>query len=82
MTTRETLVYASAILESILEGDPAGRGVPEGTLYAVLMGQLDLESFGNVIAVLERTGLVSRAGYRLTATAKARAALEPKPVTD
>ena len=75
MTTRETLVYASATLESILVGDPAGRGVPEGTLYAVLVGRVDLDSFGAIMSVLERVGLVARENHRVTATAKARAAI-------
>ena len=75
MTNGEMFVYAAAILESLLEEDPADHGVSEGTLYSVLMGQLDLESFGAIMSVLERAGLVARENHRVTATAKARAAI-------
>lgn len=40
--------------------------VPNGHLYANLMGSMSLESYSKVIDLLKRTGLVSESNHLLT----------------
>lgn len=42
--------------------------LPSGTLYAMLMGCMDLRSYNNVIGILKRTGLVQERSFLLTWT--------------
>lgn len=42
------------------------KQIPSGTIYAQVMGTLDLRTYNNIIAVLMRTGLVKERNYLLT----------------
>lgn len=41
------------------------KEVPSGVLYSSVMGQLSLESYGKVIDVLKKTGLVTEENHLL-----------------
>ena len=56
----------TAILEVIKEAGP--HGIPEGHLYAALMGYISLETFQSVVNFLIATRRVKRSGYVLTAS--------------
>ena len=41
------------------------KGVPEGHLYAVVMGKMDLETFQSIIDILTKSGRITRANHLL-----------------
>lgn len=53
---KSALQVTFAVAESIRE---AGS-IPEGTIYAALMGRVTLEGFDACLRTLERTGLIRR----------------------
>lgn len=55
------LLAALTIAEAIRE---AGR-IPSGTLYAVLMGKIDLEGYGRIIRSLQNAGLIKVVAHEL-----------------
>ena len=44
------------------------KQIPSGTLYAMVMGAMDLQTYNNVLGILKRTKLVTERGYLLTWT--------------
>ena len=72
--------YAIAILQALNEL-PAGRAVPEGFLYAALMGVLDLDTYYRIVGHLRAAGWVENSGAHLIRlSAKGRELLAEKEV--
>ena len=68
---------AEAIVEALVE-KREGTGFPSGHMYAELMRVATLSEYQNILAGLERVGLVNVSGHYVTATPKARAMLAQK----
>jgi hypothetical protein len=59
--TKSALKMILAVSETIRE---AGR-IPSGTLYAVLMGKVDMAGYTKMIDILKRAGLVEEKFHEL-----------------
>ena len=65
---RAAVMLCEAFLEAIKTAGP--NGIPEGTLYAMVMGQgVSLGTFERIVGILIEAGKVSKRGHVLTATA-------------
>lgn len=62
---------ALSIIETLSERED-GAGLPEGHMFAALMGLVGLSEFRGILAGLERVGLVGVSHNYVTATSKAR----------
>lgn len=62
------LLYISAIKEAIEATGP--EGIPEGVLFANLMGSLSLASFESMIRILVESKTVTNHGHLLVAAKK------------
>jgi hypothetical protein len=57
------IAIAGMIVDSIRKGDPQGRGIPGGTLYAALMAHgCSLEVFQRIMAGLVSAGKLKKVG--------------------
>jgi hypothetical protein len=62
---------ADAIVETLVEAENSSLGgIPTGHLYAVLMGQVSLNTFQAIMNALERSGRVAKIGPHLYAAGK------------
>lgn len=66
MTTTNQAVAGFQVLQAVAEAIREAKQVPSGTLYAVLMGKLDLATYERIIQTLKNTGLVTESGHMLT----------------
>lgn len=66
--TKDEVKAALSTLMAVGEAIRDLGSVPNGTLYAQLMGQLSLESYTKIIDLLKKTGLVSEDNHVLTWT--------------
>lgn len=57
---------ALGIIQAVAEAIRELGSVPSGELYAQLMGNLTLEQYNQIIAVLVRSGVVKLSGHVLT----------------
>lgn len=58
--TKQDLINAIKIAQAIAETVREAREVPEGTLYAALIGKVTLDGFNSCLALLERSSLITR----------------------
>lgn len=63
--TREQLAAGMQLVRAVAEAVRECGRAPEGTLYAALMGRMDLQAFNSMVAMLVRTGLVRKEGHEL-----------------
>jgi hypothetical protein len=56
--SRQEVGAAIDVLRVLAEAIRAAGEIPSGHLYAHVMGQLSLESYGSALGVLKRAGLV------------------------
>jgi hypothetical protein len=70
--------YAAAMEILILVGHliQIKGTIPSGELYAVVMGSLDLRTYGAVLDKLESAGLIKNSGHMLTWTGPSIAAVK------
>lgn len=66
----KALELAKAVLDVIIAAGP--NGMPSGELYAHLMGKISIETYGSLIGMLKRLGLVAESNHLLTATSKGK----------
>jgi len=78
MSKREAI--ALSIVETLTDKSE-GTGLPSGHMYAALMGLVGLMEYQNIIAGLQRVGLVDVLNHYVTATPKARAMMAQKVTT-
>ena len=80
MTNQEAiktfLTLTQAVVEAVAAAGP--DGLPEGHLYAAMMGKVTLESFKDLVRTAIRGGCIARLGQRLIADADIRAAFEAR----
>jgi predicted transcriptional regulator len=57
-TTKEQIKAAIETLRAIADTIREAKRIPSGTLYAVLMGKMSLETYEKIIGTLKNTGLV------------------------
>lgn len=58
---KAALLAAIAIAEAIREAER----IPSGTLYAMLVGKIDLEGYGRIIRSLQNAGLIKVTAHEL-----------------
>lgn len=63
--TREQVVDGVQTVAAIAEAIRELGTVSDGTLYAALMGKLDIGQYQAIIAILVKAGLVSNNGHQL-----------------
>ena len=71
MTTQQEIKAALTSIQVVAEAIRTLEQVPNGHLYAQLMGVLDFPTYERIIGILKRTGLVSESGNLLTWTGPA-----------
>ena len=69
MTKQEALRVITEIIYRAIK-ESGKNGVPAGHLYAMLMGEMDLESFRDIIETLKQSGKVKESNYLLTSIIK------------
>jgi hypothetical protein len=60
--TKEQLKAGLNIVLAVTEAIREAREIPAGTLYAVLVGKVDLAGFEKIIAIVTNAGLVEKRG--------------------
>ena len=65
MTTKEQVTAALKTVQAITETIQELGRIPEGHLYAVVMGKMDLDSFRRIIDIIISTKLVKRTNHEL-----------------
>lgn len=63
--TKEQLKSGLNVIVAVTETIRECGEAPEGTLYAALMGRMDLQTFEKIVAVIVNTGLVEKRGNLL-----------------
>jgi hypothetical protein len=53
------------VIAGVLDVIPA-QGMPEGHLYAMLMGHMNLNTFQQIMSLLVKTGKISISGHYIT----------------
>lgn len=57
---------ALGIIDAVAEAIMSLGSVPSGHLYAMLAGQMNLATYGGIIAKLKRAGLITERNHLLT----------------
>ncbi len=60
--TKEQLKAGLNIVLAVTEAIREAREVPAGTLYAVLVGKIDIQGFDKIIRIITNAGLIERRG--------------------
>lgn len=63
--TKEQVQSGLKMIVAVTEAIREAREIPEGTLYAVLVGKVELPAFEKMIAMIVNTGLVEKRGNLL-----------------
>ena len=58
MITKEQLKQGFTMLAAVAEAIREAKRIPSGTLYAVLMGKIDVAGYERLIGILKNAGLV------------------------
>ena len=65
MPTQAEKKAALSMIIAVTEAIREAREIPEGTLYAVLMGRCEFPAFEKMVALIVHTGLVEKRGNLL-----------------
>jgi hypothetical protein len=66
MVTPEQKKSALLAVAAVAEAIRAAGSIPSGTLYALLMGKMDLAAYRRMIGILKNAGLVAERHNELT----------------
>lgn len=66
MASKADLTAAAGIVLVVSEAIREAGEIPEGELYALLMGKMDIHGFQSLVRLLTRTGLVRSENHLLT----------------
>jgi hypothetical protein len=78
---KERLKAGLKALQAVAEAIRELKQIPSGTLYAQLMGVMDLETYEHLIGTLKGAGLVSESQAHLLTWIEPKHAQEPAPCT-
>lgn len=65
MTTKEQIKATVATVMAVAEAVRELKRVPSGTLYAQLMGHMDLATFNRIVDTLKGAGVVAESNHML-----------------
>lgn len=63
--TKEQVSAAFQITAAVCEAIREAGRMPSGTLYAMCMGRMDIETYNKLVTTIKRTGLVEERGHEL-----------------
>lgn len=61
--TKDDLRAGLTVLLAVSEAIREAREIPEGTLYAAVMGKVDLAGFEKILGILWQAGLIERKNH-------------------
>jgi hypothetical protein len=60
--TKEQLKAGFNVIVAVTEAIREAKEIPAGTLYAVLMGKVDIQGFEKIVSIVTGSGLVEKRG--------------------
>lgn len=66
--TKEQMVAGFKVMAAVCETIREAKRIPSGTLYATLIGRMDLEAYNKMVGMLKNTGLVTEVAHELVWT--------------